>query len=80
MVDDYMLDNVLAKITEIIGIEKFDDTMTLIDTEYKLLHEITLKNVVIVMTCVTKMMIVDISTSIFRSIIIRSIKDSIDTF
>ena len=75
MVDDYMLDNVLAKITEIIGIEKFDDTMTLIDTEYKLLHEITLKNVVIVMTCVTKMMIVDISTSIFRSIIIRSIKD-----
>ena len=75
MVDDYMLDNVLAKITEIIGIEKFDDTMTLIDTEYKLLHEITLKNVVIVMTCVTKMMIVDISTNIFRSIIIRSIKD-----
>ena len=75
MVDDYMLDNVLAKITEIIGIEKFDDTMTLIDTEYKLLHEITLKNVVIVMTCVTKMMIVDTSTSIFRSIIIRSIKD-----
>ena len=75
MVDDYMLDNVLAKITEIIGIEKFDDTMTLIDREYKLLHEITLKNVVIVMTCVTKMMIVDISTSIFRSIIIRSIKD-----
>ena len=74
MVDDYMLDNVLAKITEIIGIEKFDDTMTLIDTEYKLLHEITLKNVVIVMTCVTKMMIVDISTNIFRSIIIRSIK------
>ena len=75
MVDDYMLDNVLAKITEIIGIEKFDDTMTLIDTEYKLLHEITLKNVVIVMTCVTKMMIVDISTNIFRSIIIKSIKD-----
>ena len=75
MVDDYMLDNVLAKITEIIGIDKFDDTMTLIDTEYKLLHEITLKNVVIVMTCVKKMMIVDISTSIFRSIIIRSIKD-----
>ena len=75
MVHDYMLDNVLAKITEIIGIEKFDDTMTLIDTEYKLLHEITLKNVVIVMTCVTKMMIVDISTNIFRSIIIRSIKD-----
>lgn len=54
MVDDYMLDNVLAKITEIIGIEKFDDTMTLIDTEYKLLHEITLKNVVIVMIYVIK--------------------------
>ena len=75
MVDDYMLDNVLVKITEIIGIEKFDDTMILIDTEYKLLHEITLKNVVILMTCVTKIVIVDISTNIFRSIIISSIKD-----
>ena len=70
-----MLDNVLFKITEIIGIEKFDDTMTLIDTKYKLLHEISLKNVVILMTCVTKMMIVDICTNIFRSIIISSIKD-----
>ena len=70
-----MLDNVLVKITEIIGIEKFDDTMILIDTEYKLLHEITLKNVVILMTCVTKIVIVDISTNIFRSIIISSIKD-----
>ena len=75
MVDDYMLDNVLVKITEIIGIEKFDDTMILIDTEYKLLHEITLKNVVILMTCVTKIVIVDISANIFRSIIISSIKD-----
>ena len=70
-----MLDNVLVKITEIIGIEKFNDTMILIDTEYKLLHEITLKNVVILMTCVTKIVIVDISTNIFRSIIISSIKD-----
>ena len=70
-----MLDNVLVKITEIIGIEKFDDTMILIDTEYKLLHEITLKNVVILMTCVTKIVIVDISANIFRSIIISSIKD-----
>ena len=75
MVDDYMLDNVLVKITEIIGTEKFDDTMILIDTEYKLLHEITFKNVVILMTCVTKIVIVDISTNIFRSIIISSIKD-----
>ena len=70
-----MLDNVLVKITEIICIEKFDDTMILIDTEYKLLHEITLKNVVILMTCVTKIVVVDISTNIFRSIIISSIKD-----
>ena len=70
-----MLDNVLVKITEIISIEKFDDAMILIDTEYKLLHEITLKNVVILMTCVTKIVIVDISTNIFRSIIISSIKD-----
>ena len=32
IVDDYMLDNIFEKITEIIGIEKIDDTKILIDT------------------------------------------------
>ena len=38
-----MLDNVLDKIKEIIGIEKFDDTKILIDTDGKLPSDITLK-------------------------------------
>ena len=33
MVDDYIVDKVLDKIKEIIGIEKFDDTRILIDTD-----------------------------------------------
>ena len=51
VVDDFMLDKVLDKIKEIIGIEKFDDTKILID---KLPNEITLKNVVILIACVIK--------------------------
>ena len=43
MVDDYMLEKVLDKIKEIIGIEKFDDAKILIDTEDKLPDDITLK-------------------------------------
>ena len=41
-------------IKEIIGIEKFDDTTTLIVTDDKLPDNITLKNVVILMTVVIK--------------------------
>ena len=52
MVDDYMLNKVLDKIKEIISIEKFHDTKILIDADDKLLDDITLKNVVILMTCV----------------------------
>ena len=37
MGDDYMLDKVLDKIKEIIGIEKVDDTKILINTDDKLL-------------------------------------------
>ena len=44
MVDYYILDKLLGKIKEIIGIEKFDDILILIDTDYKLLDDITLKN------------------------------------
>ena len=54
MVDDYMLDKALDKIKEIIGLEKFYDTKILIDTGDKLPKVITLKNIVILMTCVIK--------------------------
>ena len=52
MVDDYMLDKVLDKVKEIIGIAQFDYTKILIDMDNKLPDDITLKNVVILMTCV----------------------------
>ena len=40
MSDDYMLGRVLGKIKEIAGIEKFDDTKILIDTDDKLSADI----------------------------------------
>ena len=43
MFDDYMVDKVLGKIKEIIGIENFDNTKTLIDTDDKLPGDSTLK-------------------------------------
>ena len=43
MVDDYMLDKVLNKIKEIIGIKNFDDTKILMDADDKLPDDITLK-------------------------------------
>ena len=54
MVDDYMLDKVLVKIKEIIGIEKIDDTEILIDTGDKLPDYVTLKCVVILNTRVIR--------------------------
>ena len=48
MVDDYILDKVL------VDIEKFDDNKILIDTDDKLPYDITLKNVVILITSVIK--------------------------
>ena len=54
MLDDYMLDKVSGKIKEIIGTEEFHNTKILIDTDDKLPDDITLKNVVILMTCVVK--------------------------
>ena len=54
MVDDYMVDKVLDKIKELIGIEKFDDTKIIINTDDKLPNEISLKRVVISMTYVIK--------------------------
>ena len=54
MFNDYMLDKVLDKIKETIGIIKFDDTKTLIDTDDKLPGYITLENVVILITRIIK--------------------------
>ena len=47
-----MLDRLLDKIKMIIGIEKFGNTKILIDTDDKLADEVTLKNVVILTSCV----------------------------
>ena len=47
-----MLYKVLDKIKETIGIVTFDDTKNFIDTDDKLPDNITLKNVVILITCV----------------------------
>ena len=54
MVDDYVLDKVLDKIKKVIGIEHFDNNKILIDTDDKLIDNITSKNVVILMTCAIK--------------------------
>ena len=48
------IDKVLGEIKERIEIENFDDTEILIVTNNKLPNYITFKNVVILMTCVTK--------------------------
>ena len=52
VVVNYMLDKLIDKIKEIIGIDQFDNTKILIDTDDKLPDGITFKNVVILMTCV----------------------------
>ena len=54
MVDDYMLDKVLYNIKEIVGIEKIDENTVLIDKYDKLPDHITLKIVMILVTCVIK--------------------------
>ena len=54
MVDDYILDIKLRKIRKIIGIEKFDNTKILINTDDKLPDDITFKNVAILITSVIK--------------------------
>ena len=52
MVDDYMLDKVLNKFKEIIGIKKFDNTKIWVDADDVLPDDITLKSLVIFMACV----------------------------
>ena len=50
-VEDYTLDKVLDKIKRI-GIEEINNIRILIDTDNKLPDDITLKNLVILITCV----------------------------
>ena len=50
MIHDYILHKVLDRIKEIISTEKLDDTKLLIDTNDKLPDDITLINVMILMT------------------------------
>ena len=47
MIDNSILDKVLDKIKKIIDIKKIDDSKVLNETDDKLPHNITLKNVVI---------------------------------
>ena len=54
MVDNHILDKVSDKIKMIVGLEKFDDTKIFIETDDKLPDNVTLKNVVKLITCVIK--------------------------
>ena len=47
IVDYYMLDKVLDKIKEIIGIAKLGDSKILIDTDHELQDNITFRNVIL---------------------------------
>ena len=54
IIHDYMLNKVLNKIKEILDNEKFDSIKILIDRGDKLPDDITLKNVVMLITYVIK--------------------------
>ena len=54
IVDDYIFSKVLDKIKKVISIEKFDDTKSLIDIDDKLSVDFTLKNMMILITCIIK--------------------------
>ena len=54
MLGDNILNKVLDKIKKITRIGKFDDTTILIDTDDKFFDDNTLKNVVVLITCIIK--------------------------
>ena len=54
MTDDCMSSKELGKIKMIIDIGKFGDTKILIDTGDKLADEVTLTNIVVLISCVKK--------------------------
>ena len=54
IIDDHMIDKVLDKPKDLIGIEICHDTKIWINVDDKLSDDITLKRVVILMACVIK--------------------------
>ena len=52
--DDYVLNKLLDKTEEVIGIEKLDSAKILIDTNDKLPDAINLENAVILVMCIIK--------------------------
>ena len=54
IVNDSVSNEVLDKIRKIIGIGKFDNTKILIEKDDKLPNDVTLKVVIILITCVIK--------------------------
>ena len=54
MVDNYILDNIIDRIKEIVGIGEYDNTKILIDTDDKLLEDVPFNNVVILSKCIIK--------------------------
>ena len=52
MLDDFMLDKDLNKIKMIINIEKFDDAKILIGTDDKLSGNVTIKNVILIISAI----------------------------
>ena len=54
MVDNYKLDEILDRIKEIIGIEKFDDTKILVDKDDKLPDDVTKNMLKYLVTCIIK--------------------------
>ena len=54
MVDNYKLDEVLDRIKEIIGIEKFDNTKILVDKDDKLPDDVTKNMLKYLMTFIIK--------------------------
>ena len=54
IVDGYMLNKELDNVKEIIGIEQFDNIKILIDTVDKFPDNISLKNFVLLITCIIK--------------------------
>ena len=55
-IDDWrcILEKVLDRVKQIIGIEKYDNTKILLDTNDKFPEKITLKSVVVLKTCVIR--------------------------
>ena len=69
---DYILDRFLDKIRIIKGFEKIDNIKILSDPNQKLTEEITLKNFVILICSLLRIMIKEICISFFCLFIVRN--------